>query len=398
MDSQAENPYASPKTLVAAGQAVALVGRIEFSGMVDRSQLRAALRTRISWSGIGTFVVISLICFTSNPRSLALPWSPRGPASGGGPMGELVGIVGVGFLLLSVWHLLLTCTHWGVDRRERAILQYSPKLYDEPTRGYLDPDHLFLDQRSGKVWLSWAAMGMCQFADDLVMVHWTKGVLGSTILTRDMFRSPDEYSQAVSVFESQMSKPYNARQQARNNAGKGSATPYLEVEATRSLRSERDWLASTEQQGNPVSAVRTLVGIPMAILRSSRPLHTFFGILVLLALIVTHQRWVVVSTLVGVWAGILVLACLLSLVQNRQLFSKRSPWFAARQTLFPQEIHLETALAYFAVPIDQFQLTAVDDQQLTIQQKGYGLSLNFARSDFLSEKAFLQARSVLSED
>lgn len=386
------NPYAAPRVSSERDVPARLSAneRIEFAGTVDRQRLRDALRTRISWSGLATFGVISLICLAASPSSLTLPWIPASLPVADDLAGEIISIVGLGFFIVGVWHVIASSTRWGLNRREQSLLQFSPYLYDWPTSGYLQANQIFLNQRDGQAWLAWDAVEACQFGVDVFVVQWGRGVLGSTVFMRDMFSSSDAFDQAVRMFAD------HADPSRKRMVGE---TSYFESDDARARTPKLESaVATVKHHVDFASAVRAMfIEIPITILKSSKPLHLFFLMLIAMSLLLTRLKLQVSLVIAAVWVGIWLLACVLSMWQNRQLlWSSRESHYASRFTFFSNEVHIATSFAYFIIPLDTLVLDDFKPDLITIRQQGYSIANTLRRQQFESEEDWLAVRTLFA--
>lgn len=395
MKDSVANPYQSPRTDAAADPADAEVlregERIAFSGRVREETLRKALAGRFSWAALGTLVVGAVICFAAMPPTFLNPFVRVGKLRID-PVSEIMGVAGIGLVGLAIRHVLEHSTRWGVRRRERYFLRRIRDLYETHVAGWLGQDGIYVREDRCESWLCWPALNHFQANDEVAFLEWGSGAGGMTVLTREMFDDDSEFGRACTMFGKRVTSPFDCRELSQ-------LEDYF-IPADAAWPADEQTIAECSQRISFRDVVgSTLLGLPLAILRDSRPLHYFFGMLVATALIFAEHQPGVTLTMAAIWLGIQLLAVVFSVISLRHYVYRGRERLLASKTRFTRdELYVATTVGYFRAPLSEFRVVRCDLSQIVLAQKGHDeIQSKLLPANFPDEQQWRALHAMMSD-
>ena len=165
-------------------------------------------------------------------------------------------------------------------------------MYTVPTEGEIHNDHIYLKRSSGEAWLSWRCVLRVRFSDELVIIDWTNGVTGNTVLTQSMFADVAQFRRT----KQKLASLSPAMPQSKSD----NMQDFFSTQASvaRLAQLEEPTVAEINHCLTNRDARRQLIAdIPFAIFQFSWPMHAFFGVMVLAALILTYNKLACVAVI-----------------------------------------------------------------------------------------------------
>ena len=377
-----QNPYAPPdgdaneqaeKRPLRPGE------RIHFSGTVSRSVLIASLRSRLSWPGLAALGVGALICLSVAPagflnplrrfeRTWVLSYRPD-------TLGEQLGLIGIGFLMLAGWHLICSCSSWNMLRRERQLLRRTPALYQQSVQGWISDECMHLREGDSEAWISWAGVSHYEVGDQLILIDWGAGNTGNTFLTEAMLGSREQFIQAARSLRAFIG--HDADYQRFGDLPRFFHPPEVVVAVQ-----PDDLIAESETEVSNRDAWYSVVQqIPQVLLVGGLPLHCYFGCLLLAALLFVDSFATSLVWIVGIWLLVVSLGLLLTLWQHRGLVLNAKRRLIANRTLLTREgLLILTTVGFYRLPLTDFRIRCPNGT-IELQHIASGSTHTFEQSD-----------------
>jgi hypothetical protein len=396
MTDQPPNPYASPQSdtaLSAAGTDELADGqRIAFRGRVSRSAVRGALQPRASWVGVAMLLFGSCICLATGPVNILTASTPASTA-GFDPLVQLLGIVGLGLLFAAIWGLLHALTPLGIWRNERKLLRQSPHVYDVEVSGRIAEEGIYLREDDGESWFHWLAMVFVQVRPSMIQITWGNGASGTTVLTRNMFGSGDEFSRAGRLLSDRVANPIDRRLVELNDF-------YLPAAALASAPAAVDTRATVEQRITYGQAIGPLLcQVPTAVVLGTTPLHVYFATLLSLSLLADSAALPTPAWIVGSWLALQLGMMLLSLYYARDLIALRRKRLMAMQWRFTdREVHVATTVGYQRNYLSDFQLRKANLREIILHQRATRMTSHLKRDKFLRDSDWSAATRIVRDN
>lgn len=392
-----ENPYAAPETLSQASpdeaSQLAPQERIPFRGTVSRGDLRTSLRTRLSWSGLATLGVGALICFAASPESFLNPFRRVGTLRID-PLGELLGLVGIGFVALASWHLISASTHWTVRQREANFLRQSPHLYEREIAGWISKACIHIREPKTETWVSWEGVGFYQYGDRALIIDWGAGSRSNTILTSNLFEDERTFRRVGRLFRACVSNQIRREQL-------GELDDYFRMEAfEHRIPAEAEVIGQTQKIFTCREAWWMVVRqIPSGMFSGTRPLHAFFGFLLVVAAVLAEHMLFCMVPIACVWLTIMVIGVIVLLYQHLGLLTGGKRRLIASRTQFTrEEIIVSTTLGFHCAPISSFSVKSSDANQMEIvhslENSLEDGGITFSRDDFSTDGQWIGVRQI----
>ena len=392
-----ENPYAAPETLSQAPPDQAAVfapaERIHFQGTVSRGDLRTSLRTRFSWSGLATLAIGALICFAASPQSFLNPFRRVG-AFRIDPLGELLGLVGIGFVVLAAWHLVSASTQWNVGRREANFVRQSPTLYEHETAGWISKACIHINDPTTETWVAWEGVSYFQYGDRALIIDWGAGSRSNTILTSNLFEDERTFRRVGRLFGACVSNRLRREQFSELD-------DYFWLDAfEHRVPAQADVVGQTEKIFTCREAWWMVVRqIPSGMFFGTRPLHAFFGFLLVAAVVLAEHVLFCIVPIAGVWLSIIVIGVITLLFQHLGLLTGGQRRLIASRTLFTrEEIVVSTTIGFHCAPIDRFSVKASDADRIEIVHSSdvdlENDGITFTRGDFANDAQWIGVRRI----
>ena len=390
------NPYESPLAdadLPLRGDSTLQEGeRIHFAGRITRATLIRALAGRFSWPGLATLAVGALICFAASPPQFLNPFVRQG-ALRVDAMAEMLGLAGLGFLLLAIWHVGENCTAWGVRRRERYFLDQNPELYEEQLTGWLGKEEFYLHDSHCESWLSWVALNHVQSNDEVAFLEWGTGAGGITVLTRSLFNSDADFQRARVILNQSVTGQFDHRRLSQL------ADHHMPKTAGEIWPSDEETVAECEQNLTYGDGLRFFIWqMPMSVFAGSRPVHWLFGILAVGSTVFAEHQPFSLLTILAIWLTILLLAGSVTLFQARYFFLREHErLLVSRMRFTPAEIHVAATIGYFRMPLSRFLVRKCAEGEIVLMQKGHAaVETKLIPDQFADRGQWLALRTLLS--
>lgn len=324
--------------------------------------------------GVGALICLSVApAGFLNPlrrfeRTLALSYRPD-------TLGEQLGLIGIGFLMLACWHLLCSCSSWNVLRKESQLLRRTPNLYRQFITGWLSDECVYLRDGDSEAWISWAGVSHYEVGDQLILIEWGAGNAGTTFLTEAMLGSREQFIRAARTIRAFTS--HNADYQRF-----GDMPRYFEAPEVNVSMQPGDLMAESETEVTNRDAWRSVVKqIPRVIFVGGLPLHCYFACLLLAALLLVDSFLTSLAWLAGIWILVVSLGLILTLWQHRGLvLTAKRRLIASRTLLTRSGVLMLTTVGCYRLPLADFCIRSFGST-IELQHLPSGSTHSFHQAD-----------------
>lgn len=387
------NPYLSPaddepRRVEQSTASMHTGERIGFHGKVNRLALVSVLRGRLSWAGLGTLLVGALICLAASPEGFLTPFTAKRRLVD--PLSEQMGLVGLGFVVLAVWHVIYSCTGLGLRQKERYLLRQDPDLYSSTLSGAVTVDYFYLNEHGMESWLCWPTLNHLQIADQVMLMEWGSGATGTTVLTLDMFANGDAFERAAKWLRQSATHQFD-------HDALSDLEDFFLPDNGMTWPDAKDTLGECEQNMTYGDGTRSVLWqIPVSIFRNSVPLHAFFLTMLLLSAFFSSSFATTATGLVAIWASIVLLAMIISLFQTRHFLLHRDDRLMKTRTRFTQQdVHITSTVGYFRIAVERFVVRNYSADEVLLELRNLESSANrIQRSDFRTNEEWVRVREL----
>ena len=381
MNQDAPNPYASPQEDPDdLGNESEFLERIAFRGIVSKLTLRSSLRTGFSWAGFAVLGVGALVCLMNAPPSFLKPFE-RPSLLYVDTLSEQLGLVGLGLLTLEFWYLSSVVSGKNIEQREAYLLKQSPHLYSQEKQGWLDDQCFYIREGGVDSWVSWHGVGHFQQGQEILLVDWGPGIGGTSVLSADMFDSTIAYQEAGRQLARKTPRGFYLQRL-------GELPAHFQCDDFLRLKpNDASIIASSQHTTTHSEAWRRLADqIPREIFQNSKPVHRFFGFMVILALVFVQRWWISIFLLSALWLTIFGLGMAIAYYQMSRLLKRSDERLITTRTSFTDQfVYVQSTVACSRIPIDGFSLVNRTERRLVLQHKDAATKSELLRQDFDSE-------------